>query len=104
LAENSIDAGVVSVRFIKPLDLELIKACAGKYKYLVTMEDNCVIGGFGSRVLDTLNKYDLKVNLLMKGLPEEFIPHGSREELMKMLRLDTESVKDDIINLLKNNR
>ncbi|HEX2928028.1 MAG TPA: 1-deoxy-D-xylulose-5-phosphate synthase [Ruminiclostridium sp.] len=101
LMETGINAGVVSARFIKPLDEKLITDCAKKYKYLVTMEDNCIVGGFGSRVLDTLNRNNLRSNLLIKGLPEEFIPHGSRAELLKGLRLDAESVSDDIANMLK---
>ncbi len=102
LKEQGIDAGVVSARFVKPLDVELIKECANKYKNLVTMEDNCVMGGFGTRVLDTLNSLDFKTRLLIKGLPEEFIPQGSREELLKKLGLDTDSVTNDIIDMLNN--
>ena len=102
LKEHGICAGVVNARFIKPLDVELIKRCADKYQNLVTMEDNCVMGGFGTRVLDTLNTFNYKTRLLIKGLPEQFISQGSREELMKKLRLDTDAVTNDIIDMLKN--
>lgn len=104
LKEKGINAGVVSARFIKPLDVELITECANKYKNIVTMEENCVIGGFGSRVLDTLNRLDLKARILIKGLPEQFIPQGSREELIKKLKLDADSVTNDIIYMLENTK
>jgi 1-deoxy-D-xylulose-5-phosphate synthase len=101
LGEKGINSGVVSARFIKPLDEEMVIACADKYKYIVTLEDNCRIGGFGSRVLETLNNYGKQVHLCIKGLPDEFVPHGSRSQLMQKLGLDTASITEDIIKMLK---
>lgn len=96
---SGIDAEVVSARFIKPMDEELIIGCANKFKYIVTLEDNCKAGGFGSRVLEVLNKYGMKSNLNILGLPDEFIPHGSRNELLKKLGLDTDSLVDYILSM-----
>jgi 1-deoxy-D-xylulose-5-phosphate synthase len=97
LEKIGVSAEVVSARFIKPIDEKLIISCAKKFKQLVTLEDNCKVGGFGSRVLEVINKSGLKTNLNIMALPEEFISHGSRNELLKNSRLDSDSVAKSIL-------
>ncbi len=97
LQKSGVSAEVVSVRFIKPIDEKLIIRCAHKFKQIVTLEDNCRVGGFGSRVLEVLNKNGLKTNLNVMALPEEFISHGSRNELLKNSGLDSDSVAKSIL-------
>jgi len=103
LENNGISAEVISARFIKPIDEELIVNCSKRFDYLVTLEDNCRFGGFGSRVLEVLNKHGLRTNLNIMGLPEEFISHGSRNELLKKLGLDFESIANNILETINNN-
>lgn len=100
LENKGISAEVVSVRFIKPIDEELIVKCASKFKKLITLEDNCKAGGFGSRALEVINKYGIKANLSIMALPEEFIQHGSRNELLKKLGMDSDSVANSIIRTM----
>lgn len=104
LEKHGVSTEVISARFLKPIDEELIIECGKRFKYIVTLEDNCKVGGFGSRVLEILNKHGLKTDLNIMGLPEDFIPHGSRNELLKNLELDFNSVANNILRGLKNNK
>ncbi len=99
LYENGINAEVISARFIRPIDEDMIIDCGKKFKYIITLEDNCRFGGFGSRVLDVLNKNRLKADLTIMGLPDEFVSHGSRNELLKKLGLDYNTIADNILKI-----
>jgi 1-deoxy-D-xylulose-5-phosphate synthase len=88
LAERGIDAGVVDVRLVKPLDLTLIES--GKPVY--TIEDGIAGGGFGAKMAEALPGEDVRV----LGWPDEFIPHGSCDDLYRKYGLDPESVADRI--------
>ncbi len=101
LENNGVSTEVISTRFIKPIDEELIVDCSKRFEYIVTLEDNCKFGGFGSRVLEVLNKFGLKTNLNIMGLPDKFISHGSRNELLKNLGLDFESIANNILQIVK---
>lgn len=96
-----VSVEVVSVRFIKPIDEKLIIDCANRFDHVITLEDNSRIGGFGSSVLELINKNSLKTKLSIMGLPDEFIPHGSRNELLAKLKLDVDSIADHIKSSLK---
>lgn len=97
LEQNGIDAGVINLRFAKPLDRELILTVAKKYPYLVTIEENALAGGVGSAILELLNDaglYDVKV--LRLGIPDRFIEHGNRSLLLADLGLDEESITEQV--------
>ena len=100
LENSGVSTEVISTRFIKPIDEELIVNCGKRFKYIVTLEENCKIGGFGSRVLEVLNKHRLNTHLEVMGLPEEFIPHGPRNELLKKIRLDSASIANNILQII----
>ncbi|HEY5583935.1 MAG TPA: 1-deoxy-D-xylulose-5-phosphate synthase [Ruminiclostridium sp.] len=102
LESYGVSAEVISARFVKPIDEELIIDCGKRFEHIITLEDNCRFGGFGSRVLQVLNKHGLKTNLNIMGLPEEFIPHGSRNQLLKNLGLDFDSITNKILEIIKN--
>ena len=70
-------------RFAKPLDEQLILDSAAKTRALVTLEDNCIRGGFGSSILELLNANSLLIKTKVFGFPDRPIPHGSRDELYK---------------------
>ena len=101
LENSGVSAEVVSTRFIKPVDEELIIDCCKRFEYIITLEDNCKFGGFGSRVLEILNENGLKNNLTIMGLPDKFIFHGSRNELLKNLELDFESIANNILKIIE---
>ena len=93
LAKQGIWAGVVNLRFAKPLDKELILKTAREYRYLITAEENALHGGVGSAIIELLNEAGLyNVKVLRLGIPDHFIEHGSRALLLRDLALDEEGI------------
>jgi 1-deoxy-D-xylulose-5-phosphate synthase len=85
---ESLDATLVNMRFIKPLDEELVLALARRQRALVTIEENAVHGGAGSAVGELLAAEGLQLPLLQLGIPDRFIEHGSREGCLAAAGLD----------------
>lgn len=94
LAKDGISAGVVNMRFAKPLDTELLKAHAQRYGKIITLEEGVLAGGVGSAVLEYLNQEELldKCRVLTLGIPDEFILHGDKALLFKDIGLDTPAI------------
>lgn len=93
LRNSGIHATVINPRFIKPLDEELICTWAKRTSNVITIEDNCVQGGFGSAVLELLSHKQLTgVNSQCLGHPDKFIEHGPQEVLLSNNNLDTEAI------------
>lgn len=94
LAEQGISAGVVNMRFVKPLDKELLLAQAREYGKIVTLEEGVLQGGVGSAVLEALNEAQLltKCRVLALGIPDEFVLHGDKKLLFKDLELDVDAI------------
>jgi 1-deoxy-D-xylulose-5-phosphate synthase len=102
LKERGVHAAVINPRFIKPLDEELITTWAQKTKKLITIEDNCLQGGFGSAVLEMLNRCDLgMIKTTILAHPDSFIEHGPQEVLLKNNHLDTESIVQAALEMMK---
>ena len=103
LAEQGISAGVVNMRFVKPLDKDLLLVQAKEYGKIVTLEEGVLQGGVGSAVLEALNEAQLltKCRVLALGIPDEFVLHGDKKLLMKDLGLDVETIADKIAALVK---
>ncbi len=91
-AADLLDAVVADLRFVKPLDIELVLELAHENDLLVTLEDNVKTGGAGSAVAEALAAHHVQVPLLMLGLPDHFIEHGTREELLAQIGLDASGV------------
>ncbi len=87
-AGEELDATVINMRFVKPIDSELIVELAGNHSLLVSVEENAIIGGAGSEVDRVLTERGLKVPLLRLGLPDRFIDHGEQGQLLADLGLD----------------
>ncbi len=95
LMAQGIDAEVVNMRFIKPIDLPLLSELAGRIKMMVTLEDNVVHGGFGAGVLEALSEIGAAdVHVHLHGLPDEFIEQGSPAELYRLLKLDAAGIAE----------
>ncbi|MFM1886086.1 MAG: hypothetical protein RL026_1243 [Pseudomonadota bacterium] len=86
------DATVVDMRFIKPLDEELLHRLALRCRGLVTVEENAVAGGAGSAVSESLEQAQILVPRLSIGIPDRFIEHGSREDCLEAAGLDTATI------------
>jgi 1-deoxy-D-xylulose-5-phosphate synthase len=87
-----LDAVVADMRFVKPLDIELILDLAQENDLLVTLEDNARLGGAGSAVNELLAAHHQQVPVLNLGLPDQFVEHGTREELLAQLGLDASGI------------
>jgi len=85
---EQIDASVANMRFVKPLDLELLKSLAQDHDYFVTIEDGAIQGGAGSACLEALSAMGIHKPLLQLGLPDEFVEHGDYKLLMSKCGLD----------------
>jgi 1-deoxy-D-xylulose-5-phosphate synthase len=101
LAEENIDAEVVNMRFVKPLDRELLKDVFARHKKVLTIEDNVIIGGFGSAVLEFMNQNKINdVEVILHGLPDRFIDHGTPDELYEELKMDGNGIASIIKEFL----
>lgn len=103
LAQQGISAGVVNMRFAKPLDRELLLEHARRYGRLVTLEEGVLAGGVGSAVLETLNSAGLleQCRVLTLGIPDEFVPHGDKKLLLRDIQLDVPSIVSRTADLVK---
>ncbi|PTU30825.1 1-deoxy-D-xylulose-5-phosphate synthase [Stenotrophobium rhamnosiphilum] len=100
-AAEIIDAVVVDMRFVKPLDVAMIHDLANENDLLVTIEDNVKMGGAGSAVNEVLMAQHMTVPVLNLGLPDHFIEHGTREELMAQIGLDASGILRSIQKRLR---
>ena len=87
-----LDATVVNMRFVKPLDEALVIELAARHRAIVTLEENAVAGGAGSAIAEVLCAEGLTPSLLQIGIPDRFIEHGSRESCLAAAGLDTASL------------
>ncbi|MCB1625418.1 MAG: 1-deoxy-D-xylulose-5-phosphate synthase, partial [Pseudomonadales bacterium] len=91
-----LDATVVNMRFVKPLDAALIVELANRARAVVTLEENVVAGGAGAAVAELLATSGLAMPLLQIGIPDRFIEHGSREDCLREAGLDLASVSSRV--------
>ncbi|OGS68225.1 MAG: 1-deoxy-D-xylulose-5-phosphate synthase [Elusimicrobia bacterium RIFOXYB2_FULL_62_6] len=101
LKARGIDAGVADMRFIKPLDGGLIAALAAASGRLVTVEDNALMCGFGSAVLEHLNENAIQSTLLRLGIPDRYVEQGRPDELYEELGLASANMADSIAGWLE---
>jgi 1-deoxy-D-xylulose-5-phosphate synthase len=93
LSDEGLDVGVINARFIKPLDTETIVRSLRESPFVVTVEEGCLMGGFGSAVLEAASEAGLSTAHLRRlGIPDQFIEHGEREELLADLGLDAAGI------------
>ncbi|MBW4487465.1 MAG: 1-deoxy-D-xylulose-5-phosphate synthase [Trichocoleus desertorum ATA4-8-CV12] len=96
LSEHGIEATVVNARFAKPLDMELIAPLAQKIGRVVTLEEGCVMGGFGSAVMEALMDHNVVVPVMRIGIPDELVEHATPEESKVTLGLTPSQIADRI--------
>jgi 1-deoxy-D-xylulose-5-phosphate synthase len=91
-----VDATLVNMRFVKPLDEALLVELAKTHDAFVTLEDNAIAGGAGSAVAECLAAHGITLPILHLGLPDAYLEHGSREEVLSMGGLDLPSIRNAI--------
>jgi 1-deoxy-D-xylulose-5-phosphate synthase len=96
-AAEKLDATVANMRFVKPLDTELLLQLARTHDALVTVEEGCLQGGAGSAVIEALQAAGLALPVLRLGLPDEFIEHGDPGKLLSGLGLDAAGIEQSIL-------
>jgi 1-deoxy-D-xylulose-5-phosphate synthase len=93
LSAEGWEVGVVNARFAKPLDVGLIERAVRECGFVLTVEEGCLMGGFGSAVLEAASDLGLDAGRIRRlGLPDQFIEHGERAELLADLGLDAEGI------------
>ena len=87
-AAEQLDATVVNMRFVKPIDEEMVQQMANSHERLVTLEENAIMGGAGSALIECMNRHKIAKPVLQLGLPDRFIEQGTQEEMHTVLGLD----------------
>ena len=100
LKEHGKKPTLVNARYIKPLDTEAYRELFEKHSVIVSLEDNTLVGGYGSAIAEMLADFDLKNKTLLRmGLPDAFVEHGEVANLYKQLKIDGESVAAKIMEV-----
>ena len=97
---KDLKATLVDMRFVKPLDEELLKKLLTKSKVFISIEDGSVMGGAGSAVQEFVSKENIDVKSILFGIPDEFIEHASREEMLIDAGLDIKNIKSKLNKVL----
>ena len=95
-AAETLDATLVNMRFVKPLDEAMIRELAKTHDLLVTVEDNAIMGGAGSAVNEFLNAAGLDINVINLGIPDRYIDHAQREEQLTACGLDAAGIVNSV--------
>ncbi len=103
-AAEKLDATVANMRFVKPLDEELILQLAAKHELLVTLEENAVFGGAGSAVNEVLARLDSPIRIRNLGLPDRYLEQASRLQQLQQCGLDSEGIVQAVTQLLGRHR
>ena len=98
--EFNIEVELINATFIKPIDKECLKELSKGKDYIITIEDNTIVGGLGSTVAQELNDLNYKGKVINLGYKDKFIPHGKVGLLYEINKLDPKGIKETIVNLL----
>jgi 1-deoxy-D-xylulose-5-phosphate synthase len=101
LGNENISLEVISLRFVKPLDTQILDEVFERFDKIFVVEENAIKGGVGSAILEYAAKVQAKAGIELIGLPDEFIDHGTQTELHKMLKIDPKGISEKIITELK---
>jgi len=99
--DEGISIAHYDMRFVKPLDEELLHKIFNEFDYIITVEDACLTGGFGSSVIEFANEHNHKATVKRLGIPDRFIEHGTPAELYKDCGIDEEGIYNAANDLLK---
>jgi 1-deoxy-D-xylulose-5-phosphate synthase len=102
LGLEGINCEIINMRFIKPIDTDIIDSIVESHDKIITIEENSLIGGFGAAVLEYLNEKNYKNDLLRIGLPDKFIDHGTQSELHAYIGIDPIGIAEKIKAFAKN--
>jgi 1-deoxy-D-xylulose-5-phosphate synthase len=92
VAADKLNATVANMRFVKPLDVELVALLASNHDLIVTIEENTVMGGAGAAVMEAMQALNIAMPTLCLGLPDSFIEHGVHESMLADCGLDSDGI------------
>jgi 1-deoxy-D-xylulose-5-phosphate synthase len=100
LSEDGIEAAHYNMRFVRPLDEKLLHSVFQKFTKVITVEDGVITGGFGSAVLEFMNQHSYNVRILSLGIPDNFIEHGTINELQNLCGFHAKSIEMEARKIL----
>ena len=98
---EGISVAHYDMRFLKPIDKELLHEVGKKFKYVITLEDGVIAGGLGTAVTEFMAENGYTPTIKTMGIPDTFVEHGSAEELYKLCKMDKEAVLEAVLNIKK---
>lgn len=101
LLQDDLQPGHYDMRFAKPLDEVLLHDACRHYEKIITVEDGTTTGGFGSAVLEFMARYGYKNDLVMMGIPDRLVEHGTPKELHRECGYDTQAIREKVIDLMR---
>jgi 1-deoxy-D-xylulose-5-phosphate synthase len=99
LAAHGVDCGVINARFVKPLDLDLLREALRLAPRVLTLEEHLISGGFGSAVLEAIEEHRLEGTVRVHAIPDHFIDHGPQAYQRSKFRLDAAGIVDTVLEL-----
>jgi 1-deoxy-D-xylulose-5-phosphate synthase len=101
MAKKNIGIGHCDMRFVKPLDEELLHEVFSTYKKIITVEDGCVQGGFGSAILEFMADHNYQAEVRRLGIPDRIVEHGEQAELHQECGFDPDGIERSVIEMLE---
>ena len=98
---DGISVAHYDMRFVKPLDENLLKEVAAKFKHVITVEDGVREGGFGSAVIEWMEDNGQHLDIVRLGLPDHFVEHGTVAQLQSIVGIDAEGIRRTIKETLR---
>ncbi len=103
LAKKHIDVAHYDMRFVKPIDEEILHEVGKNFKAVITIEDGTIVGGFGSAVLEFMSENGYSINIKRLGVPDQFIDHGTPQELHRECGFDVEGIIKTVKSMIQPN-
>jgi len=98
--KEGLDIAHFDMRFVKPIDKDLLHIISQKFDKIITIEDGCLQGGFGSAVIEFMADNKYKSEIIRLGIPDEFINHGTQEQLYEECYFDVKAIKETVYKLI----
>lgn len=100
LIKEGLNPSVYDMRFVKPLDEEMLHEIFQNHKYIVTVEDGCIMGGFGSAVLEFAADNDYHSSVRRLGIPDRIVEHGDQPQLHRECNYDAEAIRETVLKMV----
>ena len=101
LAKQNIDLGHYDMRFVKPLDEDMLHEIFSEYRKILTVEDGCIQGGFGSAIVEFMADHNYQADIKRLGIPDQVVEHGEQIELHKECGFDTDGIERAVVEMLE---